>query len=77
MWISKKDYTSLLKRVQELKWAMQRRREERDEFEHRLSRPTNEILRLSKRLDELPGKLGYQALNIPEMQAETVYIKVK
>lgn len=77
MWISKKDYTALRNEVKALRESLIINGRETDQLREVVWATRKDYTNLHKKFLELPEKLGYKAVNIPEMQAETVYIKVK
>lgn len=77
MWISKKDFIALRNEVKALREALIVDGRQLDQLRDKLFALGRDFTNLHKKFQELPEKLGYKAVNIPEMQAETVYIKVK
>jgi BMFP domain-containing protein YqiC len=77
MWISKKDFIALRNEVKALREDLIINRRETDQLREVVWATRKDYTKLHKELSELPEKLGYKAVNIPEKRAETVYIKVK
>ena len=77
MWISEEKFSQLERDLEHQRQSILTLTRELRELHYQVDTNRSNHYDVLKRLKALPEKLGYKAVNIPEMQAETIYIKVK